>query len=204
MSETHDHIHVLDDDESVRIAIRGLLTASGYLVHCYESPGEFLVADTPEAPGCLLLALEMAGVNGLQVQRILQRQGRHMPIVFMSAYRDVPRTVQAFKQGASDFLLKPIDPEWLFAAVETALAADRARRAALSAQRQMSLSDRERTVLLGIVGGRINREIAAELGLSERTIKSCRAALMRRLGADSLADLMRVARPLLADPASIA
>lgn len=204
MSESHDHVHVLDDDESVRMAIRGLLTASGYLVHCYGSPGEFLVTDTPEVPGCLLLDLEMAGVNGLQVQRILQRQGRHMPIVFMSAYRDVPRTVQAFKQGASDFLLKPIEPEWLFEAVETALTADRARRAALSAQRQMSLSDRERAVLLGIVGGRINREIAAELGLSERTIKSCRAALMRRLGAGSLADLMRLARPLLADPASIA
>jgi len=189
-------IHVVDDDASMRTALGRLLTMSGYAVRSYASAGEFLIADPDRRPGCLLLDLELAGPSGIDLQNALRRQRNPMPIVFMSAYRDVPRTVMAIKGGAADFLLKPLDSQALLAALESALSADHLEPCALAPLAPPDLSERERTVLRGIVAGRLNKQIAAELDLSERTIKTCRADLMRKFGAHSLAELVRLGEPL--------
>ncbi|KAA1000541.1 response regulator transcription factor [Paraburkholderia panacisoli] len=190
-------IYVVDDDASMRAALTRLLVASGYAVRCYASAGDFLVAEPDSRPGCLLVDLELGGPGGLELQQALIRQRSTMPVVFMSAYHDVPRTVMAIKAGAIDFLLKPLDRQALLATLESALAA----RATSVVDRQLrdtvSLSEREQVVLRGIVAGRLNKQIAADLGLSERTIKSCRAEVMRKLDARSLAELVRRGEPLL-------
>lgn len=187
-------IHVVDDDASMRFALTRLLTCAGYAVRSYSSAGDFLVAEPDGLPGCMLLDLELPGPDGLDLQHTLQRQGIAMPIVFMSAYRDIPRTVLAIKAGASDFLLKPIEGQTLLAALECALAAGTAPRSAPTVERpNIALSEREGAVLRGIVAGRLNKQIAVELNLSERTIKACRADLMHKLGAHSLAELVRLA-----------
>jgi FixJ family two-component response regulator len=191
-------IHIVDDDESMRVALTRLLSHAGYAVRSYNSAGDFLVAEPALLPGCLLLDMELPGPGGLELQHAMQRQGNAMPIVFMSAYSDIPRTVLAIKAGASDFLTKPIQSQTLLAALESALAARAvpSRPAELRARHAVTLSEREHVVLRGIVAGRLNKQIAAELALSERTIKSCRADLMHKLGAHSLAELIRLAEPV--------
>lgn len=185
-------IHIVEDDESMRCALKRLLTSAGYSVRDYASAGDFLVSEPDVRGGCLLVDLQLGGPSGLDLQQALQRQPRSLPVVFMSAYSDVPRTVQAMKAGAVDFLVKPFDRQTLFDALEAALNAGRDATPAHRARPpEVSLGERERTVLRGIVAGRRNKQIAAELGLSERTIKSCRAELMRKFCADSLAELLR-------------
>lgn len=199
-------IHVVDDDPAMRTALVRLLTQSGYKVRSYSSAGEFLVADPDPRPGCLLLDLELPGADGLDLQHALQRLGKQMPIVFISAYSDIPRTVMAIKAGACDFLLKPIDAQTLFSALDNALAdasvalppTDLAEPAVAP-----NLTAREQAVLRGLVAGRLNKQIAAELALSERTVKSCRADLMRKLHADSFADLVILAEPIVRARASV-
>lgn len=199
-------IHVVDDDPAMRTALVRLLAQSGYKVKSYSSAGEFLVADPDSRPGCLLLDLELPGAGGLDLQHALQRLGKQMPIVFISAYSDIPRTVMAIKAGACDFLLKPIDAQTLLSALDNALAgasvalspADQAKPTATPA-----LTAREQAVLRGLVAGRLNKQIAAELDLSERTVKSCRADLMRKLHADSFADLVILAEPIVRARASV-
>ena len=187
-------IHIVDDDASMRNALRRLLEHAGYAVRTYASAGDFLIAEADARPGCMLLDLQMPGPSGLELQEALRRQHNAMPIVFISAHADVPQTVRAIKGGASDFLVKPFDSHQLLAAIESALAcADTPAHAPAEAA---SLSERELTVLRGILAGRLNKQIAFELHLSERTIKSCRADVMRKLGARSLAELMRVGMPL--------
>jgi FixJ family two-component response regulator len=192
-------IHIVDDDDSMRRALSRVLQAAGYAVKGYATAGDFLVAEADEGPGCMLLDLEMPGPSGLELQRALRRRGSRMPIVFMSAYADVPRTVRAIKDGASDFLVKPIEAQTLLAAVESALAVDAGPQdpAPREPAVDVALGERETVVLRGIVAGRLNKQIGAELALSERTIKTCRAELMRKLGARSLAELVRLAGPLL-------
>lgn len=194
-------IHVVDDDHSVRTALMRLLDHAGFRVRGYSSAGDFLVAELDALHGCLLLDLEMPGPGGLDLQHALRRSGNPMPIVFISAHHDIPKTVMAIKAGASDFLLKPIDAQTLFAAIETALAAAPVHSCAdtppAGEAETVDLNDREQVVLRGIVAGRLNKQIAAELALSERTIKTCRADLMRKFQAHSLADLMRRAQPIL-------
>jgi FixJ family two-component response regulator len=193
-------IHIVDDDSAVRTALMRLLTHAGYAVKVYPSAGDFLIAPPDDSPGCLLLDLELPGPGGLDLQHALQRQGNSMPIVFISAHHDIPKTVLAIKAGASDFLLKPIDSQALFAAIENALAAASIAPVAHlheSAGEALELSLREQVVLRGVVAGRLNKQIAAELDLSERTIKSCRADLMRKLHARSLAELVRAAEPIM-------
>lgn len=192
-------IHVVDDDASIRAALTRVLTHAGYLVKSYESAGEFLVAEPDALPGCLVLDLELHGPGGLELQHALHRQGNAMPVVFISAHRDIPSTVQAIKAGARDFLLKPIDSHSLLAAIESALslAAIVEPHQEGSAEPHLAdLSTREQAVLRGVVSGRLNKQIAAELALSERTIKTCRAELMRKLNARSLAELVRLAEPI--------
>jgi FixJ family two-component response regulator len=189
---TNRLIHVVDDDEAMRTALKRLLTCSGYSVRIYASAGEFLVSEPDGWDGCLLVDLELGGPSGLDLQQALRRLPHPLPVVFMSAYGDVPRTVQAMKAGAVDFLVKPFERQALLEALEAALDAGTHERQLQPAYTtDVSLGERERTVLKGIVAGRRNKQIAAELGLSERTIKSCRAELMRKLGAGSLAELLR-------------
>jgi FixJ family two-component response regulator len=192
-------IHVVDDDASMRAALTRLLTHAGYFVRSYSSAGEFLVAEPDMLPGCLVLDLELHGPGGLELQHALQRQGNAMPVVFISAHRDIPSTVQAIKSGAHDFLLKPIDSHSLLAAIESALSLatiSESPREGDAVPRMAPLSAREQAVWRGVVAGRLNKQIAAELALSERTIKTCRAELMRKLNARSLAELVRLAEPI--------
>jgi FixJ family two-component response regulator len=191
-------VHVVDDDPALRTALMRVLRQAGFQVRGYPSAGDFLVAERGEAPGCLLLDLELPGPGGLDLQHALRRSGCFMPIVFISAHHDIPKTVQAIKAGASDFLIKPIDSQTLFAAIETALAAlppEHYADAPATDTSLIALNDREQVVLRGIVAGRLNKQIAAELALSERTIKACRADLMRKFQAHSLADLVRRTTP---------
>ena len=197
-NEREPVIHIVDDDDSVRVALGRLLERAGYVVKAYVSAGDFLVAESDDSPGCMLLDLELPGPSGLELQQALRRRGELMPIVFISAYGDVPRTVRAIKGGASDFLVKPIDARTLLAAVESALAVVAARPHQQPPVGEVAtLSEREFVVLRGILAGRLNKQLAGDLDLSERTIKSCRAKLMHKLGARSLADLVRLGAPLL-------
>lgn len=190
-------VHVVDDDPSVREALRRLLEQAGYAVRAHASAGDFMLDAPDPRPACLLLDMELHGPSGLDLQRALARERRLLPIVFMSAYSDVPRTVQAIQHGAHDFLVKPVERDVLLAAIESALAAGVAAPAGAAAD--VLLTERERTVLRQVAAGRLNREIGAELGLSERTIKTCRAAVMHKLGARSLAELVRLAGPALGE-----
>jgi FixJ family two-component response regulator len=190
-------IHVVDDDASMRTALTRLLKGAGYEVRDYACAGDFLIAEPDTRAGCLLLDLELGGPNGLELQQALNRHPRGLPIVFMSAYSDVPRTVKAMKAGAVDFLLKPFDRHALFDALETALGSCSTQPALATDSGAVELVDREKAVLRGIVAGLRNKQIAAQLGLSERTIKSCRAALMRKFDASSLAELLRRAEPMV-------
>jgi FixJ family two-component response regulator len=185
-------IHLVDDDESMRTALGRLLGAAGYAVRHYRSAGDFLLAEPDGAPGCLLLDVQMPGPSGLELQQALRRRGSPLPVVFLTGHGDIPSTVQAIKAGASDFLCKPVEAQTLLAAIETALALGASADPALDrSAARVALTDREVTVLRGVVQGRLNKQIGAELDLSERTIKTCRADLMRKLGARSLADLVR-------------
>lgn len=194
-------VHIVDDDAGIRRALARLLGAAGYATRSYGSAGEFLIAEPDARTGCLLLDLHLPGPNGLDLQEALRRQGRSLPVVFLSGRGDIASSVRALKGGASDFLTKPVQGEVLLAAVQAALATDapqraeRERRQAL-AQRFGSLNERERAVLSRVVQGWLTKQIAAELGVSERTVKACRAEVMGKLGAASLPDLVRISTEL--------
>jgi FixJ family two-component response regulator len=184
-------IHVVDDDAAMRTALKRLLHGAGYDVRDYASAGEYLVSEPDARAGCILLDLELGGPSGLELQQALLRHPRALPVVFMSAYSDVPRTVKAMKAGAVDFLVKPFDRHTLFDALDAALGSTAVEAPELHDKPSVDLGEREQAVLRGIVAGQRNKQIAAQLGLSERTIKSCRAGLMRKFGATSLAELLR-------------
>ena len=194
-------IHLVDDDASLRTALGRLLVLAGYEVRHYRSAGDYLLAEPDDAPGCLLLDVQMPGPSGLELQAALQRRGHRLPVVFLTGHGDIPSTVRAIKAGASDFLCKPVERQTLLAAIESALALGAGRGADCAAEASTgagTLTARETAVLRAVVQGRLNKQIGADLGLSERTIKSCRAELMRKLGARSLADLVRLAPRWLA------
>lgn len=194
-------VHIVDDDAGVRQALARLLSAAGYATRSYGSAGEFLIAEPDARPGCLLLDLHLPGPNGLDLQEALRRQGCSLPVVFLSGRGDIASSVRALKAGASDFLTKPVPGEVLIEAVRSALAADapqraqRERRHAL-ALRHAGLNERERAVLRQVVQGRLTKQIADDLGVSERTVKACRAEVMDKLGAASLPDLVRISTEL--------
>jgi FixJ family two-component response regulator len=197
-------VHVVDDDPSMRTALARLLSAAGYRVCTHADAGAFLIAagDAPE--GCLVLDLHMPGPDGLALYEALRRRGMDVPTVFLTGRGDIPSSVRALKAGASDFLTKPVDADRLLEAVRSALAADAPRRAErerrrLLAKRFESLDARERTVLRRVLQGALTKQIADELRLSERTVKSCRAAMMRKLAAGSLQELVRIAADLPAE-----
>jgi FixJ family two-component response regulator len=191
-------VHLIEDDDALRTALARMLAAAGYTVRTYAAAGDYLVPDPDDDPGCLLLDLHLPGIDGLQLQAALRRHpGYERPIVFLSGSADVPSSVQAMRAGACEFLVKPVEREVLLAAVQDAVgrdAATRARRALTRLAREhiASLAPRERRVLAGIVAGRLHKQLAADIGVSERTIKVDRARVMRRLGVRTLPALVRL------------
>ena len=198
---SHAVVHLVDDDESLRSALHRLLTAAGYRVRTYASAGEFLLEPPVDAPGCLLLDLHMPGPSGLDLQDALKRHGVRLPVIFLTGHGDLPTGVRAMKAGAVDFLTKPVERETLFAAVAQAIEVDAAQRAARSNHsdlqgRYAQLTAREREVLELIVAGKLNKQIAGDLGIAERTVKAQRAQVMAKLGATNAAELGSIAAQL--------
>jgi FixJ family two-component response regulator len=200
-------VFVVDDDASLREAVASLLRSVGHKPILFGSAQEFLAGPKVDAPSCLVLDVRMPGLGGLDCQRRLSEAGIHIPVIFMSGHGDVPMTVRVMKAGAVDFLTKPFRDQDLLDAVNQALDRDRIRRAdeqesAGLRERFDSLTSREREVMAWVVTGRLNKQIAGELGTSEITVKVHRGNVMRKMKADSVADLVRMAGRLgLALPA---
>jgi FixJ family two-component response regulator len=204
-------VFVVDDDPAVLKAIARLLAAPGREVQAYSSPADFLERHDRDAPGCLVLDLAMPGWNGLELQQALAAEGAERAVVFISGQGDIPTTVRAMKAGAVDFLTKPFDAERLLAAVDAAIEKDASARRARAERRRIeerlaTLTLRERQVLEHVVAGQLNKHIAADLGTVEKTVKVHRGRLMRKMGAFSLIELVRMAdlagiRPPAAPPA---
>jgi FixJ family two-component response regulator len=196
-------IHVVDDDKSFQLAITRVLRAVGYEVRRYANAGDFLLRSTDEGPGCILLDVRMPGPSGLALQEALATRPRQLPIIFLSGHGDVPTSVRAMKAGAVDFLTKPVRRKPLLEAVQNALARDaenRVTRERLGAWRARfeALTSRELQVFEGVVAGRLNKEIAAELDAAERTVKAHRAQVMEKMGCESVAELVQIAHELRA------
>lgn len=194
-------VHVVDDDASTRRSLARLLGGAGFGVALYASAEELLVVAGPALTGCLLLDLRLPGASGLELQDRLVERGCTVPIVFLTGHGDVSASVRAMKRGAVDFLQKPVVADELFSAVSAALARGAAARqhdAELAALRERvaTLSDRQRDVWLRVVRGQLNKQIAHDLGIVDRTVKLHRAQAMEKLGANSTADLARIAERL--------
>ncbi|WKJ89892.1 response regulator [Methylomonas montana] len=191
-------ICLIDDDPSVLKALDRLLRSAGYRVEAFACPVAFLNGYDPKQAGCLLLDLTMPGMSGMEVQQRLNEAGAHLPIVFLTGKGDIPTAVRALKDGAVDFLTKPVSDEALFAAIREAFAknaANRLSRAELTLiqRRLASLTPRELEVLKHVVAGRLNKQIAGDLGTVEKTIKVHRARVMQKMQAKSLVELVRLA-----------
>ncbi len=194
-------IHVVDDDESLRTALLRLLAAAGFEASGYASTGEFLLKPPPDRPGCVLLDVRLPGPSGLDLQAALQRQGVALPVIFLTGHADVASSVRAMKAGAVDFLTKPVRRETLLEALSRALERDAAQRAlreeiARLRERFGTLTNREREVFERVVAGKLNKQIAGDLGIAERTVKAERAQVMVKLGVSSAAELGRLAERL--------
>ena len=191
-------VYVVDDNDSFRRAVTRLLEVAGYEVRAYRSAGEFVLARREDQRGCVLLDVQMPGPSGLDLQEALSKEEEPLPIIFLTAHGDVPMTVRAMKAGAVDFLTKPIKREELLGAVRTALARDlhvqtsREQRNELRT-RFKKLTPRERAVSELVVAGKLNKQIASDLGMAERTVKAHRAQVMTKMQASSLAELVRLA-----------
>lgn len=196
MSEPPPIIHVVDDDPAIRKSLSRLLHAAGYGCTGHESAEAFLAAYQPGGPGCILIDIDLPGRNGFALQDALSLPGMVSPVIFLTGTGDIPASVRAMKAGAVDFLTKPVAAATLIAAIEEALAIDRASRAAHLANADLrdcleTLTPRERQVLDFVVRGWQSKQIAAELGTAVKTIKVHRARMMQKMGMPSLADLIR-------------
>jgi FixJ family two-component response regulator len=194
-------IHIVDDDHSFRTALGGLLSASGYGVTLYNSAREFLEKLSPASSGCILLDVQMPGLSGPELQSRLKSVKCAMPIIFLTGHADVTTAVRTIKAGAEDFLCKPIRRQDLIRAIDDALASaaiEQRRRERLRVLQALvgSLTPRENEVFVLIARGKLNKQIAYELGTSERTIKAHRHAVMEKLKARSLAELVLIAEHL--------
>jgi len=197
-------VSVIDDDALVLRSLDRLLQSRGFEVHTYSSAQAFLEQHDASTPGCIVMDLSMPGLSGLELQQALAHSADRRPVVFISGRSSVEASVRAMKAGALDFLTKPFDEADLVAAVSTALEKDRASREGLAERsainlRLSTLTPRERDVLSRVVAGKLNKQIAAELGTAEKTVKVHRARMMRKMQFDSLAELVRawtVTQPL--------
>jgi FixJ family two-component response regulator len=197
MTSDHPVVFVVDDDYRVREALSSLIESVGLRVTAYGSAAEFLAADKPDAPACLVLDLQLPGSSGLELQRELA-DGSGPPIIFITGHGDIASSVRAMKAGAIEFLPKPFGDQELLAAIDAALALDRKGRRERAALAELQkhyalLTPREREVLPFVVAGLANKQTAAELGTSEITIGVHRGQIMRKMGARSLAELVRMA-----------
>lgn len=198
MSETLPVVHVVDDDASFLVALARLLKASGFVVRTYATAADFL-EKLDDGAGCVITDLRMPGMDGLDLQQALVRRTNLLPVVFLTGEGDIPTTVQAMRQGAEDFLTKRAPKEDLLAAVERAIARDASlrvehtRRLALRA-RFSTLTSRELEILRYVVNGRLNKQIAADLGINERTVKLHRTAITTKLQVHAVAELTRLAQ----------
>ncbi|MBV9239636.1 MAG: response regulator transcription factor [Xanthobacteraceae bacterium] len=201
MAATAPTVHIVDDDAPFRTAVRRVLDASGYRVALYDSAEQLLAKLPAGEPGCILLDVRMPGLSGPQLQERLAELGNRVPIVFLTGHGDIPMSVQAIKAGAEDFLTKPVAREKLVAAVERALTRDAQQRAHDSEldglrARVSRLTPRESEVFALVVRGKLNKQIAGELGTAERTVKAHRQKVMEKCEAQSLAELVRMAERL--------
>jgi FixJ family two-component response regulator len=192
---------VIDDDASIRKALENLLRSVGLDVELFRSPQDFLQSNRPDRPGCIVLDVRFPGRSGLDMQREISAANTSLPIIFITGYGDIPMSVRAMKAGAVEFLTKPFRDQDLLDAVGVALEKDRARRAnelrlAELRSRFDTLTARERQVLLLVIAGRLNKQIAGELGVSEMTVKMHRRQVMRKMQATGLAQLVRLSDQL--------
>src|SRR5215471_12251017 len=200
-------IHIVDDDEPTRVAMRRLITAEGLEARVYASASEFLERFTPEAPGCIILDVRLPGLSGLDLQARLVKREDLLPIIFLTGHAEVPDSVRAIQSGALDFLIKPVEGAVLLAAVQRALERNRedrnlrARRHEIQSKYER-LTEREKEVFSHLVRGQLNKQVAADLNISERTIKQHRARIYSKLDTDSMAGLVLIAVDLGIGPAA--
>jgi RNA polymerase sigma factor (sigma-70 family) len=196
LSDEAPVVHVVDDDPSFRTAISRLLRAAGYEVRVYGSAGDFLLEPPADGSGCILLDLRMPGPSGLELHEAIARRGDTLPVIFLTGHGDIPQSVRAMRQGAVDFLTKPVRRSDLIASIRQALerqeaAAETTGRRKAIAERFAKLTPREKEVFELVVAGRLNKQIAALLGTSERTVKAHRARIMEKMQVDSVAGLVQ-------------
>ena len=201
MSETPSIVFVVDDDSSIRDGLKSLIRSVGLKVELFGSQREFWQAKRPDAPSCLILDVRLPGESGLDLQRELADAHIHIPIIVITGHGDIPMSVRAMKAGAVEFLTKPFRDQDLLDAIQVALERDRAGRhreaeATMIRERLKLLTPREREVLPLIVSGLLNKQVAAEIGTTEATVKVHRSQLMRKMGADSLPELVRMAEKI--------
>jgi len=205
MGDVNPSVSVIDDDPAFRDSVVRLLRTVGLHTRQFSSVHDFLRADPPEGPTCLVLDVRLPGRSGLELQRDLAAANRQVPTIFITAHGDIPMTVQAMKGGAIEFLTKPFRDQDLLEAVQAGLARDRARRESDKAlgelrERFDTLSSREREIMILVTAGRLNKQIADDIGIAESTVKVHRTHLMRKMKARSLPELSRMADMLKLGP----
>ena len=198
-------VHIIDDDASLRGALDSLFRSTGQATRLYDSVAAFVETPLSGAPGCLVLDVRMPGMSGLEFQQKLEKLGVRLPVVFMTGHGDIPMSVRAMKAGAVDFLAKPFRDQEMLDAVAAALDRDRAQRAEGGKLDTLkaaygTLSPRERQVMALVAAGKMNKQVAGDLSLSEITVKIHRGSAMRKMGAKTLADLVRMAEALRLGP----